>query len=418
MAQTETQVVATELERVHKQVPTLFDRDGPFYAALKRKPIEVVSNRDMRLPLAIRTGGNFGHFDPAGGDMERADAPQYDKAIVQPAFLKYGIEWQTKAQWATDDRRKAVLNNVRELLAKSMVEFRRHADSLCMTAGDGVLGTITSVANAGGKDTYTCTTDGYGVKLMRFNQTINVYDAALAVRRTTGEGTKIDLYELQDKRVRVPQVAASVATDKIVAGGLSATPPVSIKGVPYHHSNASTGTWLGMDRAANPEIRSNRVNGNSAALTLPLPRLAINKIGDAIGDDNISSQLQAWMHPAQSQAYEQLGFLVTQLNQTGEKKGLDLYFGGLQRMAGASVKKSFKWDKTRIDFIDLAAWGRAVMHEAGFYEVGNRRIFEIRGASGGLAASQIFYIAAAFDVFTNNPPAGSYIDALKVPAGY
>ena len=55
-------------------------------------------------------------------------------------------------------------------------------------------------------------------------------------------------------------------------------------GVPYHHSNASTGTWLGFSRSTTPEIRANRVNAGGQALTLPLPRLAMNKIGNRTGN--------------------------------------------------------------------------------------------------------------------------------------
>jgi hypothetical protein len=131
-------------------------------------------------------------------------------------------------------------------------------------------------------------------------------------------------------------------------------------------------------------------------------------------------RLQAWMHPCQAQAYEQLGFLVTQLNQTGEGKGLDLYYGGAMQMAGAPVKKSFSWDKTRIDFINLDVWGRGVLKEAGFYkpEGQDKYIWEVRGSSGGVATSNIFYVVAAFNVFMNNPAGGSYIDSLAVPSGY
>lgn len=420
MARTESQVVATELERVLPRVPTLFDRDGLFYAALEKRPVEIVSNRDMRAPLEIRPGGNSGHFDPDGGDMGRGDAPIYDKAVVSPVFLKHAVEVTTLSQWATDDRRKSVLNTFRQTLAKSMAEFRRFVDSLCMTAGQGVLGTISVVSNAGGNDTYTLGTDGFGARLLRFGQTINVYDATLATNRTAGAEKKINFHDLVNKQIKVPTVAGSVATDKIVAQGLSATPPVSMLGIPYHHSNASTGTWLGFDRSTNPEIRANRVAGNSAFLTLPLPRTAINRIGDRVGMDNVG-RLQAWMHPCQVQAYEQLGFLVTQLNNaTGEGKGLDLYYGGSMQMAGCPVKKSFSWDKTRIDFVSLDVWGRGVMQEAGFYkpEGTDRYIWEVRGASGGVATSNIFYIAAAFNVFMNNPAGASYIDSLKVPSGY
>jgi len=169
----------------------------------------------------------------------------------------------------------------------------------------------------------------------------------------------------------------------------------------------------------NPEIRANRVDGQGANLTLPSPRLALNKAGDRIGMDEMGSS-EAWMHPCQVQAYEQLGFLVTELNETGEGKGLDLYFGGAMKMAGAPVKKSFSWDKTRIDFVVKAVWGRAEMTPPGFYktEGSTSYVFEIRGASGGVATSNIFYIVAAFDVFMNNPAGASYIDNLKVPTGY
>src|SRR6266404_1444319 len=283
MAQTETQVVALELERVHPIVPTLFDRDGTFFAALEKRPVDVVSNRQMRIPLEIRPGGNFGYFNPDGGDLGRGDAPSFDKAVITPAFIKYGVEFTTLTQWVTDDRRKAVLNNFRHLLAKSMSEFRRHCDAQCMTAGTGVIGTITTVSTAAGVDTYVCTTDGFGVKLLRFGQTINVYSADLLTNRTAagplaGGGTQITFYDLVNKTIKVTAVAGAIAGDLIVANGLSATPPVGIKGVPYHDSNASTGSWLGFDRSITPEIRANRVDGQGANLTLPSPRLAINKV--------------------------------------------------------------------------------------------------------------------------------------------
>ena len=53
--------------------------------------------------------------------------------------------------------------------------------------------------------------------------------------------------------------------DKIVTDGITA--PASLPGlfgVPYHHSNASTGTWLGFCRSITPEISANRVNAGGA----------------------------------------------------------------------------------------------------------------------------------------------------------
>ena len=65
----EAQVVGAELERVLPKVPTLFDRDDVFYSQLDKKPVEVISSRDMRIPLELRPGGKTGYYDPDGGDM-------------------------------------------------------------------------------------------------------------------------------------------------------------------------------------------------------------------------------------------------------------------------------------------------------------------------------------------------------------
>lgn len=426
MALAETQVVANELEVVKKKVPTLFDRDAYFYANIEKRQVEKVSARDMRVPLEIRPGGRFGHYDPAGGDLGRGDGPVFDKALVSTVHFKFAVEWHKKAQWATDSTRKAVLDTFRHLLAKSMGEFRRQVDSVLMTGGDGAVGTITSVNTSGGKDTYTCTTDGFGVRLLRPGQFVTVYNSGITAARALtpvssgdAEGTscRIDLHDLANKQFRVSGAFASAqAGDKVVLAGLTGANPVSLLGVPYHHSDASSGTWLGFDRSATPEIRANRVNAASGPLNPTHARLALNKIGDRVGLEN-GMKVQAWMHPAQVQAYEELGQAVHVINKTSKEQGLDLFYDVTQ-IAGAPVKKSYSWDKTRIDFIVQDTWGRAEMREPGFYEEEGRKLFELRGESGGVAAASIFYIVASFNTFVDNPAMCSYISNLAVPTGY
>jgi hypothetical protein len=417
MALAETQVVANELERVEPTVPTLFDRDSVFYANIEKRPVEKVSNRDMRIPLELRPGGLFGHYDPAGGDMGRGEGPSFDKALINTVHLKHAVEWHKKAEWATDDARKAVVNTFRHLLAKSMSEFRRHVDSLMMTAGNGVLGTISAVTNAGGFDTYTLNTDGFGARLMRHGQKVNIYAANLSAPvHSTGVETPITYLDLENKQIKVATVTGAAPGQVVLLSGLSGASPTSLLGVPYHMNNASTGTWLGLDRATIPEIRCSRVNANSSPLSLPFPRLAVNKIGDRVGIEN-GMKFQAWMHPCQSQAYEDLGQMVSVINKTAKQEGLDLYFD-VQQIAGIPIRKSYSWDKRRIDLIVNEAWGRAEMHPAGFYTEGGRKIFELRGLSGGVAAASIFYIVCSFNLFMKNPTQGVYIDNLAVPSGY
>lgn len=418
MAQTESQVVAAELERVDPKVPVLFERDAMFYANVEKRPVEKVSSRDMRIPLEIRPGGLFGYYDPAGGDLGRGEGPSFEKAVISTVSFKYAVEWHKKTQWSTDDSRKSVVDSVKHLLANSMKEFRRAVDVQLMTAGDGILATIAVVSGTGPYTLTMSSTDGFGTRLLRVGHKINIYNSTVTTSRTTGDERAITSIDHENKIIVLAggPITGLTAGDKILPSGMVGANPVGIYGVPYHHNNASSGTWLGLDRGTYPEIRANRVNA-AGALAIPMARRALNKIGERLGMEN-GLKLKAWMHPCQAQAYEELGQLVSVINKgPSPTEKMDLYFD-IQQIAGVPVKKHFNWNKTRIDFVVDEVWGRAEMKPAGFYEEEGRRLFEVRGSSGGVAAATLFYLVASFNTFTNQPPGLSYIDALTIPTGY
>lgn len=417
MAVVESQVAALELEKVLPKIRTLFEREDTFFSAIEKAgDVEKVSNRSMRIPLEIRPGGKFQYFNPDGGDLGRGGGPQYDKAVVNCVFVSENIEYTKLAQWSTDSDKKAVQNAVRKLTATAFDELRRQLDAQLMGSGNGVIGTISAVATAAGVDTYTLDSDGFGARLVRFDQVVQVYDTTLATLRGKGTITK---WDVENKSVDVtPAVAGAVATDVLVVDGISAPSSLpALLGVKYHHSNASTGTWLGFSRSTTPEIRANRVNAASSGLSLPLPRLARYKVTNRLGRDK-APKVRAWMHSAQAAAYEDIGQAIMMLTKTTKEDGLNLYFGDNMQLAGAPVTISDNWDKTRIDFVDPANWGRAEILPLGFYKTDGRNIFEIRGASGGVATADIFYLVWGGQTFIKNPAAASYIDNLAVPAGY
>ena len=416
MAVTESQVAALELEKVISKVRVLFERDDTFYAHIKKRDVEKISNRQMRIPLELRPGGAFHYFNPDGGDLGRGGGPTFDKAVVNCVFLTEVIEYTKLSQWSTDDARKAIVNSVRRLTATALDEMRRQLDSQLMQAGDGVIGLVTTDTPAGGSNVISLTTDGFGARLMRYGQTVQIFDATLAVLKGSGVITQ---HDVENKSISItPQIAGVIPGDKIVTNGLQ-TPAAlpGLYGVPYHHSNASTGTWLGFSRSTTPEIRANRVNAGGQAMTLPLPRLAMNKIGNRVGI-NKDFNPTAWLHPAQMAAYEEIGQLLMTVQKTTKDEGLNLYFGNNMQLAGASVKPHYSWDKTRIDFVVDEVWGRAEILPIGFYTTDGRKIFEIRGPSGGVATAEIFYMVVGMQTFVTNPAACSYIDNLAVPVGY
>lgn len=416
MALTESQVTALELERVIPKIRVLFDRDDKFFANIQKRDVEKISNRQMRVPLEIRPGGSFQYFNADGGDLGRGGGPTFDKAVLTCVFMSENIEYTKLAQWATDDARKAIVNSVRRLTATAFDELRRQLDAQMMQDGSGVIGI------AGTSTTTTLidlTSFENGARLIRVGQTVQAFTSGGVLRGSS----VVTIVDVEAKTVTVsPAIAGMASTDLIVTNGIT-TPTFAaaqaLFGVPYHHNNGSTAStfWLGFDRGSFPEIRASRVNAASAALTLPLPRLAINKIGNRIGIDNNFSP-NAWMHPCQKQAYEEIGQLISIIQKSAKDEALNAYFGDNMQMAGAPVKCSYNWSTKRIDFVTDEVWGRGEILPLGFYTTDGRKIFELRGASGGVATADIFYLVIGTQTFVNNPAGCSYIDALAVPSGY
>lgn len=421
MAQNEAAVNALEIEKVRPVVKTAFDEDsGIFYGSLKKKAPEVISNRDMRIPLKLRPGGKFRHYNPDGGNYGRGSGATFDKGVIGVHHLLEALEWTDLSDMATDTQRKAVLSSFKDNLASALEELQRNVDSLCLTDGTGVLGTVGTYSvgtGTNGGDRLTLNTDGFRSHLIRFDMDLNVYNAALTVNRTAGSERTVVYHDISSHIIDItPTLATGIAGDKLVVSGLSATPPVSVLGVPYHHSNASTGTWLGLSRSANPEIRANRVAAGGP-LALPFARLAMNKMGDRLGASAKKKKFTAWMHPAQAAAYEEMAILVTSIQGMPNGKSIDMYYGDNMQLAGAPVKQHFSWDRTRIDFIN-DGFGRAEMRAADFIKKNGHHIFEGRGSDGGVAAFNIIYPALSFNIYHENPAEGVYIDTLDIPAGY
>src|SRR5678809_1568844 len=202
-------VIGTELERVRPKLETVYEYDDKFFTSIDKKDVEVISNRQMRVPLDLRPGGSFSYFNPDGGDLGRGTGPQWDKATLNSVFLAEAIEYTKLAEWGTNSDRKAVVNAVRKLMAKVTDEFRRQIDGNTMGSGTGVVGTISGVTTSGGVDTYTLGTDGFGARLVRFNQTVQVFDATLATNKGAG---LITMWDVENKQISVTPAIAGATT--------------------------------------------------------------------------------------------------------------------------------------------------------------------------------------------------------------
>jgi hypothetical protein len=420
--QQNAQTIALQLEKVRDKVPLLYERDDVLLTMIQQRgDVEKVSSRNMRLPLQVNPGGKAGSYNADGGDLGRGSGTSYDVAQISPIFFRFAIEISKLVEYATNAREKAIENATKREVANGMKQFRAFLDKLIQTGGNGVLGTIASV----GGSTFTMTVPT-GAALVYVGQTIQIYDPTLTTNRNTAAGvvtTVLAADPVNAQTITVDNVPTGTsANDVIVHDGLTGSQPVSLFGLKYHQNNATTGTWLNLNRATYPQqLATPRVNGGNSALVPGYVRLAINKVRKALGIAQLG-KLIAYTSVEQEHAWENLGITISQIIKEGGSGGrtsdLDLLFSGRKTMSGIPIKSSINADQTRVDFLDLSHWGRAVMKDIDYFEIGGQTVFPIYGTSGGIAAAFIFYFDTGFQVWNDSPRSGSYVDTLARPSGY
>ena len=402
------QTIALQLEKVRDKVPLLYERDDVLLTMIQQRgDVEKVSSRNMRLRLLLVPGGKAGYFYADGGDLGRGSGTSYDVAQVSPIFFRFAVEISKLVEYASNAREKAIENAVKREVANGMKQFRSFLDKLIQTGGNGVLGTITNVNS----EVITMAIPS-GAALVYVGQTIQVYDTTLTTNR--GSCNVLGADPINTQTITVDTLpAGTIATDVIVHDGLSGAQPVSLYGIKYHQNSATTGTWLNLNRATYPQqLATARVNAGNSALVPGYVRLAINKVRKAalgITRDLVQA-LVAYTSVEQEHAWENLGITISQVikesGRDGSANDLDLLFSGRKTMSGVPIKSSINADQTRIDFLDLSHWGRAIMkgHRLLRDRRSKRSRFpDLRGVRESISAAFIFYFDTGFQVWNDSP---------------
>lgn len=415
MALTNAQVVALQLEKVRRKLPILYERDDTFFSLIQKRDVERVSTRTARIPLQVSPGGNFGYASFDGGDLGRGSGTTYDFAQITPVGLRFAVEITKLVEYATNASDKAVEDAAKRNVADAMKQFRHDIDASLQTAGNGVLGTVATVNL--GTNTLTLTDAPFGARLIRTNQNVQVYDSTLTTNRGefTAQAVTNSLGVTPTVVAAGALPAGTSAGDLLVVDGVSGASPTFIYGIPYHHNSATAGSWMGISRSQ-PYAVANGVNANNAALTLPVLRLAFNQVRQAIGVDSLGNLV--WHgHPTQVAAYEELGFVISEIEKGGANQDLDLLFRN-KTIGGVRIKENIHADISRLDLVNLETWGRVEWLPIDYYEIGGQTVFPVYGVSGGIAASYLFYLVTGVQFFVDNPRAISSVTSLAVPAGY
>ena len=420
MASVEANVQPLERELIiyEKGIPELLEMDTPLYQMIDKQEADPASNRATRIPLLTSAGGTFQQTSMDGGDLGTTGGPQWQVATLTPIYFTAGYSYTLLAKYATTGAARGVKSTTGEVMRLAVRQFKTYLDMAMNTAGNAVLGTITSVAGA----VFTMTTDGFKEELVMVGQNIDVWNAALTANRGTATVTAIDRVGHTITVNAAP--GGTIATDFILISGLTGTVTnqSSLFGIQYHQSDATSGTWLNLNRATFPQVVTPSVNANSSAMTTGMIRAALNRIRLNLGDDffNLNkTKMVNYSHPAQADAYESLAITISAIwkDPTGNQD-VDLMFNNQEglKMSNVPVRQSIHQDRTRSDFLCLGFWGRIVGTDTGFVKFGDQILWPlVNTTTGSLKSTEQFWLNCGLQLFNRNPLSGSYIKNLALP---
>lgn len=413
-----SQTLAIQLEYVRPVLPMLIELESTTFSMMESRPAQKVSTRTARIPMNVAVGGNTGAMNFDGGNLGRGSIEEFDYGQVTPLGIKIASEVTKLAEYATNDSSKAVADIAKRAMANVMKVFRHDLDGYLNTAGNGVLGTISS---GGGTTTWTLSNTPFGARLLRKNLPVSVYNSTLTTKR--GEAT-INSNPVRGLG-RTPKVTVDVDpgtsnTDVILPSGLTGASPVWLYGIPYFHNSAATGSVLGISRT-NDYARANGVDANNSAFSIPPFRLAINQIVQELGDEGLSAKLTWHTHPAAIAGLEEYGLQVSHFIRPsgGGEKIPDFAFNGQDvSICGYPVKRSIHADPTRFDLLNLDSWFRVEWLPIDFVEFGGDIVFPAYGSDGAPAAAYLFYVGCGMQFANDNPKSLSSVINVGLPTGY
>lgn len=411
MAQTQSNVTALFKETYREHVPELLERVNSFYARVKKSgDHEKAGPRTLRLPKKMTPGGQFRTFSQDGGDMGRGNAPIFDVATLTPKPILEAVEFNQSVRWNTANDTIAVLNALTDNVADATDEWGVNVDKSLQGNADGILATFSS-----GQGTLTVTTAApFRARRLRENSRVAITDSGQTVIR--GYSTVLQIDRTTGAVTRDVFFGGEASTDLMCVDGITVPSPVWINGLANLASSAASGLVMGLNRATYPQIRCPNITASSA-VTPAMFRAAINAV-EILRSPEVwdSGDWAVYGNPAQRQAVEEIFFSMSLYDKTGGKDGLDPLFDVQKlRVGGFKFLSSSNADPTRLDLIDFKNWFIGETLPVGLYDVEDDTMFPIYGASGGLAAAEIFYILGILDFGVDDFQRGSTISSLSVP---
>jgi len=414
-----SQTTALMYERVRSKIALLYPRESVFADLIDRVENDLVSSRAMRLPVQMFSGSQFAQTTFAGSDLGVGTATNYQVFQTTPIGFVQATSWSLDSQFTTESGEQAVESFVKRELKNALAEFACYTDVMCQQDSTGTLDTVIGINTAPNNIRVNNPTR------FRDNGTYQVFTTGFGALRGTIVVSSVDALG------GVIYIASSsytftntTAGDLIVINGAPGGAGTSLNGLLFIQNDpGNAGTYAGLSRATYPgKLRTPHIAAGGFALTAELGRTAVQKMRIRIGAES-EKDFKWYMGLDQEQNVEAIS-LQTQavvLNQVEGNRSVDpIKFDAPRSFVGRSIKVSASAAPGRIDGLQLNHWVKSSVLPGG----GDPQVlawsgvseWPMYGASGGLAAATLTYLISFWQMISDNPAAGVYIDGLPVPS--
>ena len=390
---------------------------------ISKGEVEIVGERDYRVPFQVTFGGRMGHYDNQLGDMGRGSSPTGSAMLQSFYSMRLNFEFDMLQIKATTNKKVSIQNPFLQCVADGFREFELLWDKVIHGNGTAALAYSNAYSSASGVSVYTMT-NTYGTQLLRRGQYYTIYDSTLTTLKSAGVlyATQINT---QARTLTLSGIVPNGASGDIICfEGVSGASPAGPRGLKYWISNATSGITAGIDRSVEGQIVAKSADGTNGLSTETVMALYDRILMDRGEVPN----LMGLVAPAQ-RAYAYSQMMAIQMNPIdGDKANV---FDRLPKLKG---RQYFVWggvphyvdihqDATTAHYIVPSDWGRARLAPTGFFETPGKsgadaRFIQLMAASGGPAAGVWFGLTKDDDLYCINPGEQGVIYNLPLSSYY
>lgn len=437
---TNADVVGAYLEKVRPKLQPLMEMTGTIGQKIKKGGEQhkistwsqtLSSGQTLaafRVQLQRYEGGDYGTYDPNGGDLGSGSMTRVDFMSMGHFPDRVAIQIPLLAAQSSASSEQSVIDVVKYQLKMALKTYGVYYDTGIAQDGTGVLATANGTGSpATTNPTYNLEAN-YGAQLLRRNQTVDIYDSTLASKKKAG--VRIATMSPGSKTCSITAAASDGAayanTDVIAFAGMTPTLAVGSwrNGIQTFNNSATSGYTLGLDRSVVDGLVSQSYAAGGAKLNADM-FLLLSDLRTQVRDEEELAGTEGIAHMSQRASWYKEGQIISEWYRGNADKMPDLVPKEIKhdttfQAAGVVHTVWKKQRRDRIDWFIPKNYCRAVLHDATYYQTPEgQKFFTLRNSTtANPAAGFQAFVIADDNLVDVDPGAGAFISGLQILSGY